>query len=97
MSSGFSRIETTGVTFDYPRIDLENKQVTARVLFNGDVKMQVIIDLRKNTIRKEGSIHELASSTGISGKILNEQHIIESFRSTAIYFVENNISDPMSL
>lgn len=96
MSSGYSRIESTGVTFDYPRIDLENKLVIARVLFNGDVKMQVIIDLQKNTVKKEGNIDDLAFLTGMSGRIFNEQNIIENLRRTALFYVENNISDPMS-
>lgn len=96
MSSGYSRIESTGVTFDYPRIDLENKLVIARVLFNGDVKMQVIIDLQKNTVKKEGNIDDLAFLTGMGGRIFNEQNIIENLRRTALFYVENNISDPMS-
>ncbi|MNR59136.1 hypothetical protein D3C85_1803280 [compost metagenome] len=58
--------------------------------------MQIIIDLQNDTVQKEGNIDELASLTGITSRILNEQHIIDSLRRTAIYYVENNISDPKS-
>ncbi|USB33955.1 hypothetical protein [Paenibacillus sp. YPG26] len=97
MSSGYSRIVPTGVTFKYPVIDLANKRVIAHVLFNDMVKMKVTIDLKSNTVQKEGSIDDFASMTGISRIILNEEQIVESLRSTAAFYIENNISDPAPL
>lgn len=91
---GYSKIEPTAITFDYPTIDLEKKLVIARVLFKGEVKMQVTFDLQNNTVHKKGSIGDLATLTGISRRMLDEQKIVESLRSTALFYIENHISDP---
>lgn len=50
LSTGYFRIEPSGVKFEYPQIDFVNKLVIARVVFNGEVKMEVTIDIRNNTL-----------------------------------------------
>lgn len=51
--TGYTRIEPTGVTFDYPSVDLDNKLVTARVLLQGKLIMEVVIDVKHDTIQQK--------------------------------------------
>ena len=95
--TGYTRIEPTGVTFDYPNVDLDSKLVTARVLFKGKMMMEVIIDFKLDTIQKKGSLEEIAHITTYNGiNRVTENMCIKSLKSTAKFFIDNNISNPKS-
>lgn len=95
--TGYTRIEPTGVTFDYPSVDLDNKLVTARVLFQGKLMMEVVIDVKHDTIQQRGSLEEIAHLTTYNGiNRMTEDMYINSLKRTAKFFVDNKISDPKS-
>lgn len=86
------------LTFDYPNVDLDSKLVTARVLFKGKLMMEVVIDVKHDTIQKKGGIEEIAHITTYNGiNEMTENMIINSLKSAAQFFVDNNISNPNPL
>ncbi|GIO07197.1 hypothetical protein J31TS6_32250 [Brevibacillus reuszeri] len=53
---GYTEFRPIGIKTDYPHVDLMQKLVTARVVYEERVLMTVIIDVGKNTVQKEGSL-----------------------------------------
>lgn len=95
--TGYTRIEPTGVTFDYPNVDLDSKLVTARVLFQDELIMEVVIDVKHDTVQQRGSLEEIAHITTYNGiNRMTEDMYINSLKRTAKFFVDNKISDPKS-
>ncbi|WP_422659953.1 hypothetical protein ACK8P5_05385 [Paenibacillus sp. EC2-1] len=95
--TGYSRIEPTGITFDYPNVDLDSKLVTARVLFQDELIMEVVIDVKHDTVQQRGSLEEIAHITTYNGiNRMTEDMYINSLKRTAKFFVDNKISNPKS-
>ncbi len=85
---GWTLFRPTGVTHEYPLIDLQNKQVTGTVVYKDKVYMTVLIDLKKETVDIQGSVDELKDIS------MDKESYIDMFKSQAAFFVENNISNP---
>ncbi|WP_454191301.1 hypothetical protein [Paenibacillus sp. Marseille-Q7038] len=95
--TGYTHFEPTGITFDYPNVDLDSKLVTARVLYRGKLMMEVVIDVKHDTIQKKGNLEEIAHITTYKGiNRMTENMIIKSLTSAAQFFIDNNISNPKS-
>lgn len=94
-SVGFTIFEPVGIRTDYPLVDLEKKQVTARIFYKDKLLMTVLVDLRLDQIQKEGNLSEVAHLTTPDGmKVVEEEREISIIKSQAEFFIENNISNP---
>lgn len=83
--TGFTHFEPIGMRTDYPGVDLEKKQVTARILYKNKVLMTVRVDLQSDTIVKEGSLDEIKHLTTSDGiNVVDEER--EEFGYEAVEF-----------
>lgn len=89
-SVGRTIYKSTGINTEYLRIDLANKQVTGRVSYQGKVCMLVYVDVAADTVKVNGSIQELTHLTGN----MTEEDYIEVIKTTAKFYIENDISNP---
>lgn len=85
---GYTIFRPTGVTHEYPKVDLHNKQVTGTVSYQNKVYMTVLIDLKKDIVNIEDSVEELKDISK------DKESYIRMFKSQAEFFVENKISNP---
>lgn len=88
-SVGRTIYKSTGIHTEYLRIDLTNKQVTGRVSYQGKVYMLVYVDVAADTVKINGSIQELTHLTDN----MTEEDYIEVIKTTAKFYIENEISD----
>ena len=89
---GITIFKRTGILIKYPYVDLLKERVTATISIEEDVKMTVIVDLKLNTIAKEGCIDEIL-------EILpdyDEDSYIEQIKHWAEVFIDNQITDPQA-
>jgi hypothetical protein len=92
---GYTIFEPIGMRTDYPSVDLENKQVTARILYHDKVLMTVVVDLLTGTVQKEGSLEEVAHLRTKEGcRIVEEEREIDTIKSMAAFFLERGITNP---
>jgi len=92
---GYTEFRPTGIKTDYPHVDLVQKLVTARVLYEERVVMTVLIDVGKNTVQKEGSLAELSHIESLKeNSLLDDEMYVGMFRDWARVFIENEINDP---
>ncbi|MGM0836531.1 MAG: hypothetical protein ACQEV7_10260 [Bacillota bacterium] len=89
-SVGRTIYKSTGIHTEYLRIDLTNSQVTGRVSYQGKVYMLVYVDVAADTVKVKGSIQELTHLTDN----MTEEDYIEVIKTTAKFYIENEISDP---
>ncbi|MGD6830915.1 hypothetical protein ACQCT5_02040 [Sutcliffiella halmapala] len=89
-SVGRTVYKSTGIHTEYLRIDLANKQVTGRVSYQGKVCMLVYVDVGADTVKVNGSIQELTHLTDN----MTEEDYIEVIKTTAKFYIENEISNP---
>jgi hypothetical protein len=90
LSEGKGILKPTGIKIVYPWVDLENKQVEARIEYEGKLIMKVIIDVQTGNAVKEGNIDEIAHLTSN----MNEEAYLKMFKDWATIFIENGISSP---
>jgi hypothetical protein len=90
LKEGKSYFKPTGIKIVYPWVDLENKQVEARIEYEGNVIMKVIIDVPTGKAIKEGSVEEIVHLTPNMG----EEDYLGMFKDWAAIFIENGISNP---
>ena len=90
MNKGKTTFKPTGIKIVYPWVDLENKQVEARIEYEGNVIMKVIIDVPTGKAIKEGSVEEIVHLT----PRMSEEAYLRMFKVWAAIFIENGISNP---
>lgn len=84
---GYTVYKSIGLTFDYPFVDLEKKEVTGTVSFKNKICMTVIVNLQSDTVMVEGSVEDVL-------KEQNDSDYVEEIKARAKFFVENKISNP---
>jgi hypothetical protein len=89
-SVGRTIYKSTGIHTEYLRIDLTNRQVTGRVSYQGKVYMLVYVDVAADMVQVKGSIQELTHLMDH----MTEEDYIEVIKTTAKFYIENEISDP---
>jgi len=91
---GYTEFRPTGIKTDCPHVDLVQKLVTARVLYEERVLMTVLIDVGKNTVQKEGTLAELSHIASLKENgLLDEDMYVSMFRDWARVFIENDSND----
>lgn len=75
---------------EYINIDLEKKQVTGVVKYNGDAYLTVIVDVQNNKTKIKGSLRRIAKLT----KPFKKSNYIEMIKSEAEFLIENGITNP---
>lgn len=86
--AGYTLFVPTGVSHEYPVVDLKEQKVIGVVTYKKKVYMKVYIDVREDTVTVEGSVDELRN-LGMS-----KESFIDMFKSEAVFFIENNIANP---
>lgn len=84
---GFTVYKSTGITVDYPSVDLENKEVIGTVSFKDKKLMTVIVNVQSNCVKVEGSVENTRK-----GQI--DSDYIDMVKNQAEFFFENKISNP---
>lgn len=91
-NKGITIFKRTGILIKYPHVDLLKEQVTATISIEEDVKMTVIVDLKLNTISKDGCMDEILEIFPND----DEDFYIEQIRHWAEVFIDNQITDPQA-
>ena len=84
---GYTIFKATGVRHEFPQIDLEKQQVMCTVIYQDKTYMTVIVDIKSDSVKVEGSIDEL----GDLG--MDRGAYIDLFKQEAKFFVDNNIAN----
>lgn len=89
-SVGYTTFAPLNIVPEYMNIDLEKKQVTGVVIYNGKVHLSVIVDVQNNTIKVKGSLRKIAKIT----KPFSKNHYIKMIKSEAVFLIKNGITNP---
>jgi len=85
---GYTIFKPTGVRHEFPKVDLVNQQVTCVVLYNEEIYMTVIVDIKNDTVQVQGDVDELGN------KSMDKDSYIDMFKHWAKVFIEKKISNP---
>ena len=88
-SMGWTIFAPLKIVPEYTNIDLEKKQVTGVVKYNGEVYLTVIVDVQNNKTKTKGSLRRIAELT----KPFKKSNYIEMIESKARYVIENGITN----
>ncbi len=84
---GHTIFKPTGVRHEFPHIDLEKQQVKCAVIYQEKTYMTVIVDIKSNSVKIEGSIDELGDLS------MNREATIDLFKQEARFFIDNKIAN----
>ncbi|TCM87937.1 hypothetical protein EV294_11618 [Paenibacillus sp. BK033] len=87
---GQSDFKPIGMKIIYPWVDLENKLVEARIEQEGNIKMEVITDLKTGEQNQEGNWDDIIQLS----PSMTEEDYLKMFQEWASVFIENGISNP---
>lgn len=90
ISEGQTEFKPTGIKIFYPRVDLENMLVEARIEIEGSTKVRVITDLKTGEQKQEGNWDEVIYLS----PAMDEEAYLRMFKEWASIFIENGIADP---
>ncbi len=85
---GHTIFKPTGVRYKYPLIDLVKQQVTCAVVYEENIYMTVVVDVKNNTVSIQGNAGELVDLS------MSKDDTIDMFKHQAKFFIDNNVSDP---
>lgn len=86
-NTGYTIFKSTGVSNQYPFIDLVNQQVTCNVVYKEKIYMTVMVDVKNDSVSVQGNVDELADLA------MSKEDYIDFFKDVAKFFIDNNISD----
>ncbi|WP_342578000.1 hypothetical protein [Psychrobacillus sp. FSL K6-2843] len=89
-SVGWTTFEPLRIVPEYTNIDLEKKQVTGVVKYNGEVYLTVIVDVQNNKTKTVGSLRRIAEVT----KPFKKSNYIEIIKSEAEFLIKNGETNP---
>lgn len=89
-SVGLTTFAPLSIVPEYINIDLEKKQVTGLVKYHEKVYLSVIVDVRNNKVKTNGSLRRIAELT----KPFKESDYIEMIKSEAEFLIENEVINP---
>ncbi|TDL85951.1 hypothetical protein E2R55_23430 [Vibrio vulnificus] len=84
---GVTVYKSSGLTVDYPSVDLENKEVIGTVSFKDKKVMTVIVNVQTNYVKVEGNVEN-------TPKGQSESDYVDMIKNQAEFFIENKISNP---
>lgn len=84
---GFTVYKSSGITVDYPSVDLENKEVIGTVSFKDKKIMTVIVNVQSNYVNVEGSVENTRKGE-------SDSDYIDMVKNQAEFFIKNKISNP---
>ncbi|MGE7879753.1 hypothetical protein [Peribacillus muralis] len=84
---GFTVYKSSGITVDYPFVDLENKEVIGTVSFKDKKIMKVIVNVQSNLVYVEGSVENTSKGE-------NDSDYMDTIKNEAEFFIINKISNP---
>lgn len=80
----------SGVKIGYPWVDLEKERVEARIEYEGNTLISVIIEVASGHVIKEGSFEEIVRIT----PDMSEEVYLKIMKEWATLFIQNGISNP---
>ncbi|MCZ8535324.1 hypothetical protein [Psychrobacillus psychrodurans] len=89
-SGGWTTFAQLRIVPEYTNIDIEKKQVTGVVKYNGEAYLTVIVDVQNNKTKTKGSLRRIAKIT----KPFKKGNYIEIIESEAKYLIEHGITNP---
>ncbi|KQL33634.1 hypothetical protein [Psychrobacillus sp. FJAT-21963] len=89
-SVGWTTFAPIRIVPEYTNIDLEKKQVTGVVNYNGKAYLTVIVDVQNNKTKIKGSLRRIDELT----KPFKKGNYIEIIKSEAKFLIENGITNP---
>jgi hypothetical protein len=84
---GVTVYKSSGLTVDYPSVNLENKEVIGTVSFKDKKVMTVIVNVQTNYVKVEGNVEN-------TRKGQSESDYVDMIKNQAEFFIENKISNP---
>lgn len=84
---GVTVYKSSGLTVEYPSVDLENKEVIGTVSFKDKKVMTVIVNLQTNYVKVEGNVEK-------TRKGQSDSDYVDMIKNQAEFFIENKISNP---
>lgn len=86
---GLTTFAPLSIVPEYVNIDLEKKQVTGLVKYDGKVHLSVIADVRNNKTKTTGSLRKIAELT----KPFKKSDYIAMIKSEAEFLIESEVTN----
>ncbi|KAA0955401.1 hypothetical protein FQ087_12320 [Sporosarcina sp. ANT_H38] len=87
---GWTTFASLRIVPEYTNIDLEKKQVTGVVKYNGEAYLTVIVDVQNNETKIKGSLRRIDKLI----KPFKKSNYIEMIKSEAEFLIGNGITNP---